>query len=212
MMGIENIITFMITALFFIMTPGIDTVFILNKSLGQGVKSGVYATLGVSSGVLIHTILATLGFSILIAKSPYAFSIIKYSGTVYLIYLGYVKLTEKQNLFSENKEDEVKKGGRAAFWSGFLTNTLNPKVALFFLAFFPQFISPAKMEDSVPFLILGLIYALIGVIWFLVLTLFASICSQKIKNDPNVSLWLNRLSGIVFILMAIRMALYSPIN
>lgn len=212
MMGIENVIAFMITALFFIMTPGIDTVFILNKSLGQGVKSGVYATLGVSSGVLIHTILATLGLSILIAKSPYAFSIIKYSGTVYLIYLGYVKLTEKQNLFSENKEDEVKKGERAAFWSGFLTNTLNPKVALFFLAFFPQFISPAKMEDSIPFLILGLIYALIGVIWFLILTLFASICSQKIKNDPNVSLWLNRLSGIVFILMAIRMALYSPIN
>ncbi len=212
MMGIENVITFMITALFFIMTPGIDTVFILNKSLGQGVKSGVYATLGVSSGVLIHTILATLGLSILIAKSPYAFSIIKYSGTVYLIYLGYVKLTEKQNLFSGNKEDEVKKVGRTAFWSGFLTNTLNPKVALFFLAFFPQFISPAKMEDSMPFLILGLIYALIGVIWFLILTLFASICSQKIKNDPNVSLWLNRLSGIVFILMAIRMALYSPIN
>lgn len=212
MMGIENVIAFMITALFFIMTPGIDTVFILNKSLGQGVKSGVYATLGVSSGVLIHTILATLGLSILIAKSPYAFSIIKYSGTVYLIYLGYVKLTEKQTLFSENKEDEVKKGGRAAFWSGFLTNTLNPKVALFFLAFFPQFISPAKIEDSMPFLILGLIYALIGVIWFLILTLFASICSQKIKNDPNVSLWLNRLSGIVFILMAIRMALYSPIN
>lgn len=212
MMGIENVIAFMITALFFIMTPGIDTVFILNKSLGQGVKSGVYATLGVSSGVLIHTILATLGLSILIAKSPYAFSIIKYSGTVYLIYLGYVKLTEKQNLFSGNKEDEVKKGGKTAFWSGFLTNTLNPKVALFFLAFFPQFISPVKMEDSMPFLILGLIYALIGVIWFLVLTLFASICSQKIKNDPNVSLWLNRLSGIVFILMAIRMALYSPIN
>lgn len=211
-MGIENMLTFMITALFFIMTPGIDTLFVLNKSLGQGVKSGIYATLGVSSGVLIHTLLATLGLSILIAKSLYAFSIIQYSGTIYLIYLGYVKLTEKQNLFSENKEDKEKKAGRTDFWSGFLTNTLNPKVALFFLAFFPQFINPTKMEDLMPFLILGFTYALIGVVWFLTLTLFASIFSQKIRNNPNVGLWLNRLSGIVFILMGIRMALYSPIN
>lgn len=89
----------------------------------------------------------------------------------------------------------------------FLTNTLNPKVALFFLAFFPQFINPTQIENPMPFIALGITYVLIGVLWYLLLTIFASAFSQKIKNNPRVGYWLNKLSGIVFIIIGIKIAL-----
>ena len=90
-MGIENLITFIVTALFFIMTPGIDTIFVLNKSISQGRKSGIYATLGVNTGVLTHTFFAAIGLSMVIAKSAFAFAVIKYIGAIYLIYIGFLK-------------------------------------------------------------------------------------------------------------------------
>ena len=205
-MGIENFITFMITALFFIMTPGIDTVFVLNKSIGQGRKSGVYAVLGISAGVLTHTFFAALGLSMLIAKSVFFFILIKYVGAVYLIYLGFLKLKNKRDFFPTGA-NKVKRNSQNDFWSGFLTNTLNPKVALFFLAFFPQFIEADQMDNPIPFLYLGITYALIGIIWFLFLTLFASVFSQKLKGNLKSGYWLNKLSGLVFIIMGIKIAL-----
>ncbi|WP_117884833.1 LysE family translocator [Aureibaculum luteum] len=206
-MGIENFITFIVTALFFIMAPGIDTVFVLNKSIEQGRESGVKATLGVSTGVLTHTFFAALGLSVLLANSSFAFTIIKYVGAVYLIYLGVLKLKTRGELLPKTEEINTKKKTKSAFWSGFLTNTLNPKVALFFLAFFPQFINPAQIQNPIPFIMLGFTYAVIGIVWFLCLTLFASIFSSKIRNNPKVGLWLNRFSGLVFILMGIKIAL-----
>ena len=100
-----------------------------------------------------------------------------------------------------------KKRGKNNFLSGLLTNTLNPKVALFFLAFFPQFINPNQIENPVPFILLGFTYALIGLIWFLILTLFSGIFAQKFKENPKANLWLNKFSGVVFILMGIKIAL-----
>ncbi|MBF8150090.1 LysE family translocator [Winogradskyella sp. F6397] len=205
-MGIENLMTFIVTALFFIMTPGIDTVFVLNKSIGQGRKSGIYATFGVNTGVLVHTFFAALGLSVLIAKSTIGFSLIKFLGAGYLLYLGFLKLKNKEGFFpADNKK--FSRNSKNDFWSGFLTNTLNPKVALFFLAFFPQFINVNQMDNPIPFLLLGITYALIGIVWFLILTLFASVFSQKLKSNPKSGRWLNKLSGLVFIVMGIKIAL-----
>ncbi|MGR7812914.1 LysE family translocator [Lacinutrix undariae] len=203
-MGIENFITFMLTALIFVMTPGIDTVFVLNKSIGQGVKSGVYASLGVNTGVLVHTFFAALGLTVLLSRSALAFTVIKYVGFVYLVYLGISKLKNSKTVIGINTKNVPQKKGQNDFWSGFLTNTLNPKVALFFLAFFPQFISPAQLENPVPFVILGFTFAIIGTVWYLGLSFFASTFTHKIKHNPNFSIWLNRISGLVFILMGIK--------
>lgn len=205
-MGIENLMAFIITALFFIMTPGIDTIFVLNKSISQGKKSGFYATLGINTGVLIHTFFAAIGLSVLIAKSVFAFALIKYIGAIYLIYLGFFKLKNNTIVFSTDNK-KATKNLKNDFWSGFFTNTLNPKVALFFLAFFPQFINPDKMNNPIPFLILGITYALIGIVWFLILTFFASIFSEKLKSNSNLAFWLNKLSGVIFICMGIKIAL-----
>ncbi|WP_040280045.1 LysE family translocator [Psychroserpens damuponensis] len=206
MLGIENFMTFIGTALFFVMTPGIDTVFVLNKSIGQGRKSGILSAMGINTGVLTHTFLSAIGLTVLIAKSGIAFMAIKYIGAVYLVYIGVKKYRDTSALFTENMVREVKNSSKNDFWSGFFTNSLNPKVALFFLAFFPQFITPSKLEDPVPFVLLGVTFALIGVVWYVILTLFASTFSTKIKGHPNSGILLNKISGFVFVLMGLQIA------
>tara|TARA_R110001606_G_scaffold166035_1_gene310497 strand:+ start:1311 stop:1931 length:621 start_codon:yes stop_codon:yes gene_type:complete len=206
-MGIINFTTFIVTALLFIITPGIDTVFVLNKSINNGRKSGFQASIGVNTGVLVHTAIGALGISVLISKSVIALIALKYLGALYLVYLGVMSIKSKSKLITKIVEGEPIKVAKNDFWSGFITNTLNPKVALFILAFFPQFINPTQIENPIPFFILGLTFAIMGVFWYSGLTVFASFFSDKIKNNPNSGILLNRVSGIVFILMAILMAI-----
>jgi len=206
-MGIINFTTFIVTALLFIITPGIDTVFVLNKSINNGRKSGFQASIGVNTGVLVHTAIGALGISVLISKSVIALIALKYLGALYLVYLGVMSIKSKSKLITKTVEGEPIKVAKNDFWSGFITNTLNPKVALFILAFFPQFINPTQIENPIPFFILGLTFAIMGVFWYSGLTVFASFFSDKIKNNPNSGILLNRVSGIVFILMAILMAI-----
>lgn len=206
-MGVEYFLTFLVTALVFIMTPGIDTVFILNKSIGQGKRAGIYSTFGISAGVLVHTLFAALGLSLIIAKSALAFTVIKYLGAGYLIYLGISKIISKSTIVKAVDDKEIGNSNKQNFISGVVTNVLNPKVALFFLAFFPLFINPMLVDTPTPFIILGLTYACLGVLWFLILTLFSSTFSKKLISKEKVSKWLNKGSSIVFILMGLKIAL-----
>lgn len=202
-MGVENYITFVVATLLFVVTPGMDTIFVLNKSIGKGKKSGMYATFGVNSGILMHTLFAALGLSVLIAKSEFVFAFIKYAGALYIMYLGLVSLKKRKEFSTETTQDI--KGGRSEsdFWSGFLNNVLNPKVALFFLAFFPRFIAPDQMENPVPFMLLGLTYAVMGMSWLLILTVCAGTFSRKFIANPRARIALHTGSGLVFILMGI---------
>lgn len=206
-MGIENFTSFAFTALLFIMTPGMDTVFVLNKTISQGKTSGAYAALGVNAGVIVHTLLAALGLSILVAQSPQAFTVIKYLGAVFIIYLGVIQWIKKSDTTPINGKVANKTTRRNNFTSGFMTNALNPKVALFFLAFFPQFINSTQLQNPVPFMLLGLTYTVIGIVWYLCLTYFAGTFTQEIKNNPHTHSWINRSSGVVFILMGIGIVL-----
>lgn len=206
-MGIENFMTFAVTALFFIMTPGIDSVFVLNKSMGQGKISGTYASFGVNAGTLVHTLLGALGLSVIVANSPIAFTVIKYVGATYLIYLGVMKIrNNNNNILAGNDSEKQKVNPKNNFISGFVTNVLNPKVALFFLAFFPQFITHDQVENPMPFLILGLTYALIAMVWFFLLIFFAGVFSKKIKENDKIGQRINILTSVVFILMGLQIA------
>jgi len=208
-MGIENFVTFMVSALLFIMTPGLDTFFVLNKSLGRGRKSGIQAALGVNVGILTHTMCAAMGVSVLLAKSAFAFAAVKYLGAAYLIYLGvatYRKRTDFDGLEQLSTNGQKVKSD---FWSGFLTNSLNPKVALFFVAFFPQFISSNQIHNPMPYVMLGVTYAFIGVVWYIILTLFASVFSNQIKENPSSSKLLNKIGGLAFISMGIKIAFFK---
>ena len=207
MFGIDNFAAFIISAVFFILTPGIDTICVLNKSISQGRKTGFYATLGINTGILVHTLFAALGLSIIIAKSAMAFTIIKYIGAAYLIYLGIMKLRSGKSSLKADTKDQIAESAGKTYLSGTMTNILNPKVALFFLAFFPQFIRPESINSPMPFIILGSTYALLGVLWLGTLTFFSSAFSEKLTRNVSFSKWMDRFSGIVFILMGLKVAL-----
>lgn len=204
-MGILNFTTFILASFLFIISPGIDTIFILNKSIAQGRKSGVYATLGITTGVLVHTTLAAFGLSVIMAQSAIAFSIVKYLGAAYLVYLGISKLFSDENIVKEVRIESTETS-RKTYLSAVVTNVLNPKVAIFFLAFFPQFIQSAYIHSAVPFVILGTSYALTGLLWFLVLTFFAGTFSGRLKSNPSFGRWLNKFSASAFVLMGIKIA------
>ncbi len=208
MFGILNFGTFVLAGILLNLTPGADTMYILGRSISQGKKSGIVSALGISSGAFLHCIFAALGLSILLAKSAIAFSFVKYAGAAYLIYLGIRALLSKAATTSEIfQEDEVAQNYSKIYISGVLTNVLNPKVALFFLAFLPQFIDPNYATSVLPFLILGLTFLTTGTIWCLMLALFSAKLAHKIRKNPKVKYWLDKTTGGLFIVLGIQLAL-----
>ncbi|MEE9361119.1 MAG: LysE family translocator [Cellulophaga sp.] len=207
MFGILNFEAFLIAGLVMNLTPGADTLYILGRSISQGKKAGILSALGISTGAIFHVIFATLGLSIILAKSAIAFEIVKYLGAAYLIFLGIKAICKKTDgKFELTNKNEIT-NYRKIYLSGILTNILNPKVALFFLAFLPQFIDPNHVQNVLPFLILGLTFLLTGTIWCLILALFASKLSSQIRKNYKIKKWLDKLTGGIFIILGIKLAL-----
>lgn len=212
MFGIENYLGFILAAILLNLTPGTDSVYIITRSISQGQKAGLYSVLGITSGSLIHTLLASLGLSVLLASSPMAFMIVKYIGAAYLCYLGLkMLLSQPSNAIANNLSKDKATGNQhkvdnwQIYKQGVLTNLFNPKVALFFIAFFPQFIDANYAYGMVSFLILGLTFASTGLIWCSCLALLAARFSKKLRENPSVETILNKISGIVFVGLGIKL-------
>ncbi|MGE6796420.1 LysE family translocator [Psychrobacter okhotskensis] len=212
MFGIENYLGFTMAAILLNITPGSDSMYIITRSVSQGQTAGVYSVLGITSGILVHTLLAALGLSVLLANSPTAFMIVKHIGASYLCYLGLKMLLSKNlnsvtNHLSKDQDVTSQKAvdGWQIYKQGVLTNTFNPKVALFFLAFFPQFIDASYAYGMLSFLMLGLTFATTGFIWCACLALLAARFSKKLRENPSIETMLNRVSGMVFIGLGIKL-------
>ena len=200
MFGIINFGAFAVAAVFLILTPGTDTFYILGRSVSEGRKSGILSALGIGTGSLVHTTFAALGLSVILAQSALAFSIVKYAGAAYLIYLGISALLEKTTTSTQSPlstQAHSKKSN--AFLSGILTNILNPKIAIFYLAFLPQFIDPSYSNQIIPFLLLGGIFTFVGTIWCLILAIYAVKFSERMGSNSTFKNALNKIAGIVFI-------------
>lgn len=207
MFGIINFGAFVLSGILVNVAPGADTMFILGRSISQGKKSGIYSALGILGGALIHCIMAAFGLSILLAKSALAFSIVKYLGAAYLLFLGLKLLFSKGAALEEVNNHEKTESLRKVFWSGVLTDLLNPKVALFFLAFLPQFINPAYAENAIPFLILGFTFLFTGSIWCIGVAVFAAKLSEKFRENPKIKYWLDKSTGGLFLILGAKLAL-----
>ena len=212
MFGIENYLGFILAAILLNLTPGTDSMYIITRSISQGQTAGFYSVLGITSGILVHTLLAALGLSVLLANSPTAFMIVKYIGAAYLCYLGLKMLLSKNsssitNRLSKDQDVTSQKAvdGWQIYKQGVLTNTFNPKVALFFLAFFPQFIDASYAYGMLSFLMLGLTFATTGFIWCLCLALLASKFSKKLRENPKIESMMNKISGVVFMGLGIKL-------
>lgn len=212
MFGIENYLGFVLAAILLNLTPGTDSMYIITRSISQGQSAGLYSVLGITTGSLIHTLLASLGLSVLLASSPTAFMLVKYLGAGYLCYLGFKMLTNKESSLiasSLPKDKDMigqnKVNGWQIYQQGVLTNVFNPKVALFFIAFFPQFIDANYAYSMLSFFILGLTFATTGFIWCSCLALLAARFSTRLRENPSIEAVLNKISGVVFIGLGVKL-------
>jgi len=207
MTGIIHFETFLLTGILLNLTPGNDTIFILTRSIGQGKKAGIVSALGIGTGSIIHTILAAFGLSIIIAKSLFLFNLIKYSGAAYLLYIG-LKMLKEKSLFKTDFTTQNKPVNYFKIYrTGIITNVLNPKVALFFIAFLPQFIDPALNNTVVPFLTLGITFIATGTIWCLILATFSSAIFARLKDNKKVFVCINKICGMTLIALGIKVSL-----
>lgn len=205
MFGIENYLSFIVAGIILNLTPGADTMYILTRSVSQGRKAGMYSVLGIATGSLVHTILASFGLSIILAQSATAFAIVKYLGVAYLVYLGVKMILKKKNSFNPSSVNTEQPKLRKIYTQGVITNVLNPKVALFFLAFLPQFIDPNYATGALPFMILGFTFMTTGTLWCLFLAFASSLITKTLRENNRVGVLLQKLSGMIFIGLGIRL-------
>jgi len=206
MFGIHDFVLFVTTGILLNLTPGPDTVYILGRGIAHGRRAGVASALGISLGSVFHTCAAALGLSAFLATSAWAFTAVKLAGAGYLIFLGVRALLERNHdlaIPAHFKRNDA----AAAFRQGILTNILNPKVALFFLAFLPQFIDSAAPSKTIAFLILGFTFVTTGTLWCLILAWFSSAFGARFRESPTVATLLNRIVGSLFIFLGLRLAL-----
>ena len=188
-------------------TPGPDTAYIVGRSVAQGRLAGIVSAGGISLGCCVHAMASALGLSALLSTSATAFLVIKVAGGVYLIYLGL-------RLLLASSPDKLVDGPvrsarplQTIFWQGFLTNVLNPKVILFFLSFFPQFVAPEAMHKTASFLLLGAIFVLMSTCWNCGTAVIAGNLAQRFNNGNRYQRWLERGVGSAFIALGTRLAL-----
>jgi len=206
MFGTQDLWLFVVSGILLNMTPGPDSMLIMARSAGQGFKAGVAAILGICSGTCLHIAAAAFGLSALLATSAEAFLLIKLLGAAYLLYIGVQMLRTKTTTSAAQAAPAAASLG-TIYRQGLLTNVLNPKVALFFLAFLPQFVAPAAADKTLAFLFLGAIFNFNGMLWCLLLAWTSAVAAQKVKTSQQVKLWLNRTVGALFVALGLKLAL-----
>ncbi|USK37065.1 LysE family translocator [Cytobacillus firmus] len=202
----NDFFTFLILSLFVVMSPGIDTALITKRTISDGRTDGYKMGLGITAGSLVHTFAAAFGLSAILMQSASAFEVIKFAGAVYLIYLGlssFISMKKKKNadLETEVKSDMKK----SAFKQGLLSNVLNPKVAMFFLTFLPQFVKTGENAQQ-QLIIMGIIYTLLSICWFFLYVFFINYLREWLMS-PKVQRVMDKATGVVLIAFGLKLAL-----
>lgn len=197
MYGIINLESFIIASILLNLTPGVDTIYILTKSASGGKKQGIASALGISSGILVHTVLVSLGLSAILATSAIAFTALKVVGAGYLVFMGIRSIMKKESIFEAKSSgsDNILKN----YLQGVLTNVLNPKVALFFLALLPIYVDSSNSFGPLPFMILGLVFVCTSTIWTILIAFVSSFLSRHLNNNEKISKITNKVTGCIYI-------------
>ena len=190
------------------LTPGPDMLYVVANGVGQGRKAGVVAALGIGGGTFVHTALAALGLAAILASSPLAYDVVRYVGAAYLLYLGGRTLIERPKAGAFGGRTE--RGGLwRAFSRGVTTNVLNPKVALFFVAFLPQFVDPERGSAVLQFVALGTLFNLSATTVNSVVALIVGTASERLGGNPKVARVQRLFTGGVFVALGARIALVA---
>lgn len=207
MIGTHDLPLFIVAGLLLNITPGADTLYIIGRSASQGSRAGAIAALGIGAGCLVHIVAATVGLSTLLHTSAIAFSVLKIAGAAYLIWLGVSMLRDSSRSDATPNRTFTQHSLRKVFVQGFLTNVLNPKVALFFLAFLPQFIDAHSANKAAAMLSLGLLFMINGTIWNVVVAYSAATVANKLAQSSWVAITAKRVAGCAFLFLGFKLAL-----
>ncbi|WP_175951225.1 LysE family translocator [Burkholderia sp. BCC0405] len=209
MFGITHFGFFVLAVFLLNVTPGPDTAYIVGRSVAQGRGAGLMSAFGISAGCCVHALACAFGLTALLAASAAAFTVIKLVGAAYLIYLGVRMLIAKQAAEPLGKaatSAQAAKPLRQLFMQGFWTNVLNPKVVLFFVSFFPQFVSADSPHKALAFLTLGGVFVAMSTVWTSLVAWVAGGVTERFSGKPGVKKWLDRTVGSAFVGLGLRLA------
>ena len=204
MLGTHDLPLFIGSGLLLNLTPGPDTLYIVGRSTTQGWRAGTVAALGIGAGIFVHIGAAAAGLSAVLAASSGAFMLVKTAGAAYLVYVGISLLRSPPPQAQRMPSTDSL---RSVFVQGFFTNVLNPKVALFFIAFLPQFVEPEAPSKAVAFLFLGAIFNFNGTLWNLFVASSSARISGGLMRNARFARWFNRCVGGLFVALGLRLAL-----
>jgi RhtB (resistance to homoserine/threonine) family protein len=208
MFGITGFAFFLVAVFLLNVTPGPDTAYIVGRSVAQGRGAGIVSALGISAGCIVHTLACALGLTAILAASATAFTVIKFAGAIYLIYLGVRLIFAKQEDSTDAARDTstAPKSLSQLFMQGFVTNVLNPKVVLFFVSFFPQFVVADSQHKTLAFLVLGAAFIAMTTAWNGFVAWIAGSVTERFSGKPGVKKWLDRFVGSAFVGLGIKLA------
>lgn len=208
MIDLSILLIFIGAVVLLVITPGPDMAFMLTRTIAQGRRAGALAALGINAGAYVHVLASVLGLTAILATSSVAFTLIKWAGAGYLIWIGIQALRSEVAPLAMHGIEGHRPDGSSIFWQGFISDVLNPKVAIFFLAFLPQFVNPHSESASVTtqLLVLGFTCNIVALSVNLLLVRLAGFASASLRANQRLTLWLHRLMGVVFIGLGLRLA------
>jgi threonine/homoserine/homoserine lactone efflux protein len=203
-MTLHNYLLFVLASIVLVIVPGPDMLYMVGRSIAQGRRAGIMAALGFHLGGYVHLTAAMLGLSAVMATSALAFTVVKWIGAGYLVYLGVTALLSQRGVISVDADDARTSG--SIFWQAFVSDVLNPKVALFFLALLPQFINPRDSHPTLEILLLGVTVNVIALTINTVIVCFSARLTVALRRNATMSQWLHKAMGAMFVALGLRLA------
>lgn len=210
MLGIHDLWLFVISGLVLSLAPGPDMAYVIARSAQFGWRGGAVATFGISTGCLVHVFGCAIGLSALLAASATAFMLVKWAGAAYLCFIGIKMLLTREGEPAGDASGEARAMSLSkVFWQGALTDALNPKVALFFLAFLPQFVDHTAPSKALALFVLGVIFNVNGTIWNLIVAVVTARATRMVRGARSYQRFIDGTIGAIFIAFGIKLALFQ---
>lgn len=208
MINLHTYLLFIGAVIVLVLAPGPDMAYMLTRTVVQGRRAGVLAAVGINAGAYVHVIASVAGLTAILASSALAFTVVKWIGAGYLVWIGFQALVSKSDAINIGNRTDARLNNKAIFWQGFLSDALNPKVALFFLAFLPQFVDVHNQTMSVTqqLLLLGVTGNVVAIALNLVIVYLASIATASLRKNQNLVKWMHKAAGAVFVALGLRLA------